>query len=77
MARYGYEIVNVLITDLSPDKSVTRAMNEINAARRMREAALDKVNPTDQIERNLTEHMSPYTDDSTQGCYIDPLMQHA
>ena len=34
----------------------------------MREAALDKVNPTDPIERNPTEHMSPYTDDSTQGC---------
>jgi hypothetical protein len=42
MARYGYEIASVLITDLRPDASVLRAMNEINAARRLREAAIDK-----------------------------------
>jgi len=42
MARYGYEIESVHITDLRPDASVLRAMNEINAARRLREAAIDK-----------------------------------
>merc|ERR1712217_287729 len=42
MGRYGYMIVNVLITDLQPDRSVLAAMNEINAARRMRDAAADK-----------------------------------
>ena len=42
MGRYGFNIVSVLITDLRPDASVLRAMNEINAARRLREAAIDK-----------------------------------
>ena len=42
MRRFGYHIHNVLITDLCPEESVMKAMNEINAARRMREAALDK-----------------------------------
>jgi regulator of protease activity HflC (stomatin/prohibitin superfamily) len=42
MAGYGFEIAAVLITDLRPDASVLRAMNEINAARRLREAAIDK-----------------------------------
>ncbi len=30
MSEYGYEIVNTLIVDIDPDKSVQRAMNEIN-----------------------------------------------
>lgn len=42
MKRFGYNIHSVLITDLLPDASVMRAMNEINSARRLREAALDK-----------------------------------
>ena len=42
MAHYGYEICSVLMTDLRPDASVLKAMNEINAARRLREAAIDK-----------------------------------
>jgi len=42
MTPYGYEILNVLITDLKPEQSVLRAMNEINAAKRMREAAIEK-----------------------------------
>jgi len=42
MSKYGYEIINVLITDLQPEASVLRAMNEINAARRNREAAFEK-----------------------------------
>jgi len=42
MSPYGYEILDVLITDLRPEQSVLRAMNEINAAKRMREAAIEK-----------------------------------
>jgi len=42
MAKYGYEVLNVLITDLRPEQSVLRAMNEINASRRLREAAVEK-----------------------------------
>jgi len=42
MAPYGYNILKVLITDLSPEASVLQAMNEINAARRNREAAKER-----------------------------------
>jgi regulator of protease activity HflC (stomatin/prohibitin superfamily) len=33
MATFGYEIVNVLVTDIVPDSKVKSAMNDINAAR--------------------------------------------
>jgi len=39
MSEYGYDIVNTLITDITPDANVQRAMNEINASQRLREAA--------------------------------------
>jgi len=42
MARYGYIIQNVLITDLTPERSVLQAMNQINAAKRQREAATEQ-----------------------------------
>merc|ERR1712157_355630 len=42
MGHYGYLILNVLITDLAPEQRVLQAMNEINAARRQREAAVEK-----------------------------------
>jgi len=42
MAPYGYDVQNVLITDLSPDQMVLQAMNQINAARRNREAATEQ-----------------------------------
>ncbi|KAM3713768.1 hypothetical protein ACB098_01G284100 [Castanea mollissima] len=42
MSTYGYEIVQTLIVDIEPDPHVKRAMNEINAAARMRVAANDK-----------------------------------
>lgn len=42
MAPYGYDVINVLITDLRPEHSVLNAMNEINAARRLRDAAADR-----------------------------------
>ncbi|XP_020250764.1 hypersensitive-induced response protein 1-like [Asparagus officinalis] len=42
MSTYGYEIVQTLIVDIEPDDHVKRAMNEINAAARMRVAANEK-----------------------------------
>eukprot|EP00850_Spirogloea_muscicola_P004196 SM000018S03561 [mRNA] locus=s18:47902:54017:+ [translate_table: standard] len=42
MATYGYEIVQTLIVDIEPDQTVKRAMNEINAAVRLRAAATEK-----------------------------------
>lgn len=39
MKDYGYSIVNTLVTDMSPDSKVKASMNEINAARRLKEAA--------------------------------------
>merc|ERR1712228_914115 len=42
MSRYGYDIINVLITDIQPEASVWAAMNQINAARRQRDAAIEK-----------------------------------
>mmetsp|Transcript_5358 Transcript_5358/g.14505 ORF Transcript_5358/g.14505 Transcript_5358/m.14505 type:complete len:310 (+) Transcript_5358:90-1019(+) len=38
MGQYGYHIEHVLVTDLAPEASVLHAMNQINAARRSREA---------------------------------------
>ncbi|CAD6244981.1 unnamed protein product [Miscanthus lutarioriparius] len=42
MSMYGYEIVQTLIVDIEPDVHVKRAMNEINAAARLRLAATEK-----------------------------------
>ncbi|KAI4351596.1 hypothetical protein L6164_005941 [Bauhinia variegata] len=42
MSAYGYEIVQTLIVDIEPDVNVKRAMNEINAAARLRVAANEK-----------------------------------
>lgn len=39
MAMFGYEIVNVLVTDIVPDLKVKSAMNDINAAQREQVAA--------------------------------------
>jgi regulator of protease activity HflC (stomatin/prohibitin superfamily) len=39
---YGYEINNTLVTDIQPDARVKASMNEINAARRLKEAASHK-----------------------------------
>ena len=41
MADFGYEILATPITDIEPNGEVKRAMNEINRAKRMREAAKD------------------------------------
>jgi regulator of protease activity HflC (stomatin/prohibitin superfamily) len=42
MKEYGYEILNTLVTDMAPDDKVKASMNEINAARRLKEAASHK-----------------------------------
>jgi regulator of protease activity HflC (stomatin/prohibitin superfamily) len=42
MDDFGYDIVKALVTDIDPDHKVKEAMNEINAAQRMRVAATEK-----------------------------------
>jgi regulator of protease activity HflC (stomatin/prohibitin superfamily) len=42
MDDFGYGIVKALVTDIDPDHKVKDAMNEINAAQRMRVAAAEK-----------------------------------
>ena len=42
MSDYGITILNALITDLTPDSRVRDAMNEINASKRLKEAAYQK-----------------------------------
>lgn len=42
MKDYGYEILNALVTDLAPDARVKASMNEINASKRLKEAASHK-----------------------------------
>ena len=42
MAGYGFNILNVLITDIEPAAKVKASMNEINAAQRMRLAAFEQ-----------------------------------
>lgn len=42
MKNYGYQILQTLIVDVEPDLKVKAAMNEINAAQRLRVAANEK-----------------------------------
>jgi len=42
MGGFGYGIVKTLVTDIEPDARVKAAMNEINAAQRMRVAANER-----------------------------------
>ncbi|GAB2297243.1 Protein hir2 [Dionaea muscipula] len=62
MSHYGYEIVQTLIVDIEPDEYVKRAMNEINAAARMRMAATEKAEAEKilQIKRAEGEAESKY-----------------
>ncbi|KAI3874146.1 hypothetical protein MKW98_022911 [Papaver atlanticum] len=62
MSNYGYEIVQTLIVDIEPDVHVKRAMNEINAAARMRLAANEKAEAEKilQIKRAEGEAESKY-----------------
>ncbi len=42
MENFGYTIIQTLVTDIDPDEKVKAAMNEINAAQRLRRAALER-----------------------------------
>lgn len=42
MDDFGYGIIKALVTDIDPDAKVKSSMNEINAAQRMREAAIQQ-----------------------------------
>ncbi|KXK07680.1 MAG: SPFH domain-containing protein [Candidatus Dojkabacteria bacterium] len=42
MVNFGFEILNSLVTDIEPDTKVKTAMNEINAAERLKVAATEK-----------------------------------
>ncbi|HPR09798.1 SPFH domain-containing protein [Candidatus Saccharibacteria bacterium] len=42
MDDFGYGIVKALVTDIDPDTKVKMSMNEINAAQRLREAAIQQ-----------------------------------
>ncbi|XP_013584051.1 PREDICTED: hypersensitive-induced response protein 3-like [Brassica oleracea var. oleracea] len=62
MTAYGYELLQTLIIDIEPDQQVKRAMNEINAAARMRVAANEKAEAEKiiQIKRAEGEAESKY-----------------
>ena len=42
MSRFGFQILQALITDLDPDNRVKQAMNEINASKRMKFAVAEQ-----------------------------------
>merc|ERR1739844_653424 len=42
MSIYGYQILQVLITDLDPDQRVKNAMNEINSSKRLKFAVAER-----------------------------------
>jgi SPFH domain / Band 7 family len=62
MKDYGYVIKNTLVTDLNPDKKVKASMNQINAARRLKEAAMHKAeaNKTKQVKAAEAEAEARY-----------------
>jgi regulator of protease activity HflC (stomatin/prohibitin superfamily) len=62
MKEYGYEIMNTLVTDMSPDDKVKASMNEINASRRLKEAASHKAeaDKTKQVKHAEGEAESRY-----------------
>merc|ERR1712232_546305 len=62
MRDYGYEILNTLVTDLAPDSKVKASMNEINAQRRIKEAASHKAeaDKTKQVKAAEAEAESRY-----------------
>lgn len=62
MNDYGYEILNTLVTDLSPDARVKASMNEINASRRLKEAASHKAeaDKTKQVKAAEAEAEARY-----------------
>jgi regulator of protease activity HflC (stomatin/prohibitin superfamily) len=64
MATFGYEIVNVLVTDIVPDEKVKSAMNDINAAQREQVAAnargeAEKILVVKKAEAEAARHRQP------------------
>jgi regulator of protease activity HflC (stomatin/prohibitin superfamily) len=62
MRGYGYAIRNTLVTDLAPDSRVKASMNEINASRRLKEAASHKAeaDKTKQVKAAEAEAEARY-----------------
>ena len=62
MRDYGYAIQNTLVTDLAPDARVKASMNEINASRRLKEAASHKAeaDKTKQVKAAEAEAEARY-----------------
>ncbi len=42
MRQFGFDFIKALVTDIDPDSKVKNSMNEINAAKRMKEAAKEE-----------------------------------
>jgi len=42
MESFGFQIIQLLITDIQPNQKVVYAMNEINSAKRLKDAATDR-----------------------------------
>ena len=42
MKQFGFDFIKALVTDIDPDAKVKHSMNEINAAKRMKEAAREE-----------------------------------
>ncbi|XP_051148778.1 hypersensitive-induced response protein 2-like [Andrographis paniculata] len=55
MSTYGFQIVQTLIVDIEPDVQVKKAMNQINAASRLRVAASDKAEAEKILEIKKAE----------------------
>lgn len=55
MSTFGFEILQALVTDIDPAPRVKDAMNEINAAQRLRCAAACHVHLTDLVH---TDHVN-------------------
>jgi len=66
MKEYGYEIRNTLVTDLSPDSKVKASMNEINASRRLKEAASHKAEADKVKQVKMAEG-------EAEACYLSGL----
>lgn len=62
MSRYGYQILQALITDLDPDQRVKNAMNEINSSKRLKYAVAEKAegNKILQVKAAEAEAESKY-----------------
>ena len=63
MDDFGYGIVKALVTDIDPDPNVKASMNQINAAQRLRVAAVEEAeaekNPRRQSGRSRSRIESP------------------